>query len=180
MARYTDGMMDSPRVRERFRGVGVDGARAIGQELSHAGLKRLGAADLDEWNRVRLVMARHSPSVCAGLWSGQLDPLALVAELDKLSDADLDGWARVSGGAMRAELAATAPVTVDPGALAQTLLAAEGRVAEAERERFQHDLEQGNKLADDEACWAIETLMKTVAGMEPGPREAALRSLASL
>ena len=180
MLRYAEPVMEAPAVKRRFMAAGVDGARSLGQQLSHAGLKRLGAADLDQWNRVRLLLAASSRAICAGLWTGKIDPVALVAELEKLGEADLDGWARLSANAMRAELAATEPVTLDPEGAAKTLLAAQEHLAPADRERFGKDLEAGDKLPIDEACWVMEQLMRAVATLEPGPREAALRSLAAL
>jgi hypothetical protein len=86
------------------KGLDAAAARTRGQELGHAGLKRLATSDLERWNRIKLTMAESSEHLCAGFWTGRIDPIEVQGTLEKLSDADMEDWTEVMMTAMKLEL----------------------------------------------------------------------------
>jgi hypothetical protein len=178
--KYSAGLAESPVFKARMASLNPEQARQAGQHWTHAGLKRLDADDLDAWNGIRLKLSLASKPLCAALWTGKLDPRLLTAELEKLSDPDLDAWARLSMKAMTREIESNGSQTLDPQALVRAIRSIDGRLSPADSVRFQSDLKQGVALPDDEACWALVTLTDGAAKLDRTEREGALRALASL
>jgi hypothetical protein len=107
------------------------------------------------------------------------DASIILAEFEKVADEDLDSWGRLSANAVRASLAGTT-APANPDALPTALRAIEAQLPKDQVDRFRRALDAGLSLEDGEACWAMKTIMKGVAGMEPIARQAALRALAAL
>ncbi len=181
--KYQDRFMSSEKAKRRVKEAGSpEAARALGEQLSHAGLKRLSAADLDRWNELRLRLALDSPVICAGFWTGRFDKAAVVpAALEKLKDPDLDDWARITSSAMLLEVEAEGAVPEDPEALTRALQTIVDKLPAADADRMRAAVTAGLGLADDEACWAIKTILRTASTLDDAKkREDVIRTLAAL
>lgn len=175
--RHGKSLENNAQVKRRLEGAG-DASKAA-RELSHLGLRRLSSADLETWHQLRARLADASSVICAGFWSGNVADAQVQAELEKLDDQGLDDWFRVSMAAMLLEAESTAALPADTG-LEALLGQVMARLPEGERPRLLAAFEAGVGLGDTEACWAMQNIFQTVAGLSGAPREAALRSLAAL
>jgi len=154
-------------------------SRRLGQDLVRRGIPRLSSQDLDEWNRIRIMMAERSDAMCAGLWSGTLTPDGVDSGLSTLGEPDLRAWLQVSSRAGILELEFASPVPVDPDALEEGLRAIALALPESERIRLAEVIQQGTAAKAVDACYATRVLLPGAQRLEPRLRERFLRALAS-
>jgi hypothetical protein len=166
--------------KARVAGKSTSEVRAESSQLSHAGLKRLSIEDLDRWNALRLRLSEQSAALCAGFWTGNVDPNTVMKELDALSDEELDDWERISIAAMRLEVENGAYAGADADAMARGLRQVTSHMDPATAMRFQSALAAGEKLGLDEACWTIKNLLTAASQLPVRDREPLLRAIASL
>jgi hypothetical protein len=188
--KHWQGLKDMEAFKRRVGGRSTAEASALSEQITRTGLKRLAPADLDRWNQLRQALATQSRGLCVGLWTGKIDRREVDATVEKLVDPDLDDWARISATAMRLELEAMAPDvngplarTLDPAyreALRRAVDHLLAPLPEAETQRMRRAFAAGAALGDDEACWAMQTTMKTAAELPPETREEVLRTFAAL
>jgi hypothetical protein len=180
MSRKYGALYDSPAFKAKIAGRDPQEARAVARDMAHAGLRRLPIADLETWNRLRLVLAGLSPGLCAGFWTGRVDPSELQASIEKLSDADFEGWVDLSMKAGQLELEGKTAAPGRPHSMEQTIQLVLARLPGTEAERFRKGALQGTSLEDSEACWSVKAVLKITGQLDPDNRELALRSLSEL
>jgi len=151
----------------------------LGQELVRKGIPRLPPQDLDEWNRIRLLLAQDSEATCAALWSGSLDQGRLISALSSLPERDSRAWFRLSSRAGILELESVQPISADSAAVLEGLEAIVRTLAPSDREHFLEILGQGVDAAPPDGCAAVRTLMTGAQRLPPAQRGGFLRALAS-
>jgi hypothetical protein len=171
---------NSPGYKARMAGVKDRAqASAIGKEAAHQGLKRLPGSDLEKWNNLRARLADGSPNLCAGFWSGNLDGNELQATLERLPDAELDDWLRISTLAAKLDLDNEGEGPAPADALPHALDAIYKRLPADDSARFKKDVDAGLSLGKEEGCWAFKVLTKNVATLDQPLHEQALRAIAA-
>lgn len=151
----------------------------LGQELVRKGISRLPPQDLDEWNRIRLLLAQGSDAVCAALWSGRLDQDLLVPALSSLPEPDSRAWFRFSSRAGILELESVSPIPADSTAVIEGLDVIAQTLAPPDRQHFLQTLDKGVDVPPADGCAAVRTLMIGAQQLQPALRARFLRALAS-
>lgn len=151
----------------------------LGQELVRKGIPRLTPEDLDEWNRIRLLLAQSSEAMCAALWSGRLDQGLLISALSSLPQRDSRAWFRLSSRAAILELESSSPIPADSTAVLEGLEVIVRTLAPSDREHFLETLDKGVDAPPGDGCAAARTLMTGARQLPPAQRARFLRALAS-
>ena len=173
-------MMTNAARGQRSGEAARDTGKRLGMELVHRGIPRLPLEGLDEWNRLRLLLADHSPRVCGAFWTGGLSEGELGQALASLGDTDLRSWMRVSAQAGILELEANAQVQANDRDLARGLETIASRMPREERRRFWAVVDAGETAPAADGCAVMKTIMTGATRMRDRPRERFLRALAAL
>lgn len=151
-------------------------ARLLARELSAISVQYLAPRDLELWQRVRLAVARASPSDCARLWKGgKADFLGPAIAL--LGDDTLEQYTEMLGRALALRLERKPPPEPPPGAIERALKAISARLSPEQRERFEADVKRRD-LSDARACELYLTVSTLTEQLEPAARTDFLRALA--
>ncbi len=176
-----------PRLYEYAGRMGVTDewqARAMGEQLTRLGLKRLSAQELDDWHRLRGRLAAESAEVCAGLWTGVYTPQSIYGTLARFTDDEVRTWARVTARAALLELEGAnqdaANLGASPEALRATLEYVQANAAPAEGELLTQAFALGVALPGDQACHVMNVVLRVLNNAPQPQREQYIRSLAAL
>jgi hypothetical protein len=178
--KYEKELRDSPGFKSKLAGRTAEQQKNEMKELAHAGLRRLATVDLESWNRLRLALAELSAPLCTGFWSGQFDPKIVQESIEKLPDPQLDEWMRISLHASQLELDDKTDGQKGDIPIDRVFELVAAKLPAADSTRLQKAIAQGMSLDAGEACWTMQTILKTVGTLEPANREVALRALAQL
>lgn len=146
-------------------------------DMSRLGFRRLPRAALERWNNVRIALSEADAPVCAGFWTGGVPPADITAAVSRREPEHVRAWMAVvvqAAATMLDAAPASAPATLDDG-IAGVLQ----HLGPGARARFRHALFQGAEASQEEACWAMLTLMRGARELDPVRREGLLRALAS-
>lgn len=146
-------------------------------DLIAKGMPLLSAAELDEWNRLRLRMAEAAPEACAGFWLGRIAPRSLGQAFAALSDDDLRSWFTVTTNAAYRELRRE-PVPATPTPRPDIVERAALTLSQHDAARLRSIVEAGRDASPADACFAFTHVFGTAAGLDVGERESFLRSVA--
>lgn len=153
--------------------------RQIAAGLTARGVLRLQSADLEDFTRLRLMMATRSEAVCAGIWSGRVDNTEVATAISQLGDDDLHKWVRISTRAAQLELGATVPVQIDASAFDEGLDAIAASVEPNDRAALAAARAAGGSATPLQGCAAIRIILREAPRLEPGLRDRFLRALSS-
>ncbi len=149
------------------------------QKLVHDGIKRMDLAGLETWNRLRRKMISGSPGLCSGLWTGKMNEDNLFESFEKFSDQEMNEWVNFSIASAKSELNNTeVPIitALDFQAGVKKIMIDH---PEEDRKRLEKVFAGGTTVGDDDACWAMKTLLN-VDKLEGAEREKYLRYISML
>jgi hypothetical protein len=153
--------------------------RSYTQQLSGKGIKRLSFSELKTWNELRAKMAKNSASLCSGFWTSGIQAQELFANLEKLSDQEIQTFLTISMTAAVSELEQK-PFTPPPdSALSDGMNAIAAKLSPKEIDRMDETCKMGIRADKSDACWIMLKLMEGVELLPQQQQEEFLKSLAS-
>ena len=174
-------IMDEPAFKQRLEaGIGREPAlemavvatggpaAALSQQLAAQGALRLPAKEYMALQAVKLELARKSPKVCAGMWSGGITEEELVGTIEKLSDQDLRRYFELGGQALRLELQTNQPLPrFERAAVLQGIEEIAGALPSAEQQALLQTVEAGVNVPPEAGCKAMTHLLVGALRMPP-------------
>ena len=156
-------------------------AGTIIEEKSRLGIKRLELKDLSRWNEIRERMAKESPALCSGMWTGKgVTRTEVESVLNRFDEATIDDWTSITMRAAVYELDNREFKKPFDEVLATGIRFISTKLQTKESDRFQRLVYGGKGIADEDACWVMGILLQKNKEMEEVLREPFLRALAGL
>lgn len=158
-------------------------AKTFGQRISKLGLKRLSSSELVDWNRLRIKLAEADHLLCAGLLTGiNLNGDQVLNALSKIDTLDAERWLNLSMTAARLEILQKPYTKPAAGAVERGLASIRSTLSPDDRAKFDTVLNDGVEAQENQACWAMMTVMKRLETLpdSDSDREEFLRALAAL
>lgn len=148
--------------------------------LSARGISGLPAAQLDEVFAIKLALAKSSPLLCAGMWNGRVEQSEVFVALARLPQPQMERWMSLSAQSITVAMRpGFVPAPEDQPAVDAVISAAEARMDEARRTRFQQTIDQGPDAPPLDGCAAWTALLEAARdSSEPGLRERFYRAMA--
>lgn len=158
-------------------------AKTFGQRISKLGLKRLSSSELVDWNRLRIKLAEADHLLCAGLLTGiNLNGDQVLNALSKIDTFDAERWLNLSVTGARLEILQKPYTKPAAGAVERGLASIRSTLSSDDRAKFDTVLNDGVEAQENQACWAMMTVMKRLETLpdSDSDREEFLRALAAL
>jgi hypothetical protein len=172
-------VVDSEAFKTAINGKTPEEVRAFARQQGQLGIKRLSHAELMEWNRLRVLVAEKSESVCAGFWTGQMPGQELVDALNTIPESDCRSWVDVVATAALAAIN-DEPFQEPPSTAFQAgVQEIAAKLSPADKARLDRALANDQAPTNDEACWTALTLLRGANELESHQQEQFLRALAS-
>jgi hypothetical protein len=169
-------LLASAKYRALVHGKSSTETMLIGAQTSARGIAFLDEPSLDEWVRIRTQLAERSVLVCAGLWTGALDPDTIQRALSELPERDMQAWVDLTIDASLRAVEASGEAPADAHAAIAGLEKVIAALPEGERDAVRADLSQQG-LPIERAC----KLMKIVhAGIPALPKDLRYRFVRAL
>lgn len=167
-----------PTLRTKLSTLNEEEQKKLLQELTGAGIKRLEAKDLIEWNQIRKRLADEDEEFCSGLYTGKLSEDTLWRAFSKLSNAELDQWTTIMVESGRREWEKTDFEKPNLKSLQTGLEVIAKGLPKKDSERLGTILALGTSNSEESACWAMRKILIGTTGLKPELQVEFLRSLA--
>lgn len=173
-------LINNKNFRKEVSGMSQQEVRVFSQQQTRKGLKRLSFNDLIKWNDLRIRLAKVNKNVCAYFWTSKISPQEITNTLEKLSDAELKSWLKVSMTALVLELDQSSFTPPPENALEIGIQQIASTMKEDEVVRMKSALQAGVSASKDDACWTMMKILNGAKNFTKKDKEDFLRSLSSL
>ncbi|MBL6991488.1 MAG: hypothetical protein ISR65_17015 [Bacteriovoracaceae bacterium] len=172
---------DIPEVAKKLKSFkNVKDAQLYSRVLVHKGIKRLSFDELMVWNETRLEMAKLSKQVCVGLWNGNLTDEVLLNSMAKLDKLYFNNWVEFSIKAAKLEVKAAAYLHTTRDDFNQGVVAIANLYGELAKTKIGAAFAAGPQISDDDACWAMKTLLSGATKIDKKVSEKFLRQMSMM
>ncbi len=172
-------LLEDPRINEIKEKFSPEDARDQIAQMEHKGIVRLDKSDLDSWNEIRRKLANESPEVCTSFWHGKISENILLDTLGKLSEKDIDEWARLTVESLKRELDAKSYPSSSIADFQSGLVILTKDLSPADQKRFSEIFQQGLSANNADTCWVMKIVLD-IDKLEGEVREKFLRYSASI
>jgi hypothetical protein len=178
--KHADMLKKSPKFVDAIKAMSASEAQNFSQEKAKLGLRRLSTEDLENWNRIRLVIAVENAPLCAGFWTGKMSSEIIQNGLSRLPAEDIDVWMRLSMTAAKLEIEAQPVTEPDPAELQNGIKKISTALSPRDLEKWNRISAEGAAAADADACWAMMTILRGAKEMSAPQRAKFLKALAAI
>jgi hypothetical protein len=170
-------LLNDPTLRRELAGKSAAEAEAYTSNLAAEGVPALDADALEEWTRLRSLMADESRELCAAMWKGGMTSDMAFDALDRLSPADQRRFGELSARAGLLMLHDQRPQPPLSMTLQDGLALVVTTLWPSERTAFETDVVNA-RLTDERACELMKTVLAAAKTLPSLRRTAFHRAIA--
>ena len=179
--RKMSSLVEEPMIKAKLAEFNDPGKAAeFSRNLTRGGLKRLSFAELKIWNELRLEMAKASPALCSGFWSGRLSEDKMYSAFTIMGNEKTDKWIEISLKASKLEMENADFVRVSQQDFQNSLSKIGELNSEDDRLKMSTILVKGLNASDEEGCWMMEKMLDGARRLDDVSAEKFLRYLAGV